>query len=112
MPLLITIVAVGLGVVYAGLVNRRFGAQSWTAWLLVLPVVIAYAVVLLTADMTQPVPRAVQSFAIGALIQTGVATVRADLERRRRVNAAEATDRARVEAEVRAKNAEAARELL
>ena len=107
MSLLITMVAVGLGVTYAGLVDRRFGARSWRSWLLMLPVMAAYAVVLLTADTTEPVPRAVQAFGIGALVQSAVLGWRADRERRRQINAAEAAIRADDEARVRQADREA-----
>ncbi len=107
MSLLITIVAVGLGVAYAGLVDRRFGARSWTSSLLMVPVVVAFAVVVLTADLTDPLPRAVQAFGMGALVQTGIGGWRADRERRRRINAAEAAERAAEEDQVRRRNAEA-----
>ncbi len=112
MSLVITIVGVALGVAYAGLVDRRFGVRSWTGWILVLPVGVAYAVVLWTADTADPVPRAVQAFAIGALVQTVVDGWRADRERRPQINAAEAAVRAREEADVRAASSRAAGELL
>jgi hypothetical protein len=109
--LLITIVAVALGVVYAGLVNRRFGARSRTAWLLILPVAIAYAWVVFTADTTEPGPRAMQAFGLGALVQTAFDGWRAGRERRRRINAAEAAVRDAEEVEVRAADVRAAGEL-
>lgn len=110
MSVLITLVGVGLGTVYAGLVDRRFGVRSWVSWLLLLPVVVAYAVVLVTADPGEPVPRAVQAFAIGALVTTGIDGWRAERERRRRINAVEAAVRDHEEAEVRATSARAAGE--
>ncbi len=89
MAALITIVGVVCGFVCVRLVDRRFGVRSWQSWLLVVPVLVAYAVVLFTADTSQPGPRAVQSFCLGALVQSAIGGWRADRERRRRINAAE-----------------------
>ena len=82
MSLLITIVGVGLGVAYTGLMDRRLSVRGWQSWLLTVPVLIAYAVVLFTADTREPGPRAIQAFCIGALIQTAVGGWRADRDRR------------------------------
>jgi len=105
--LLITIVGVALGAVYAGCVHGRFCASSRTAWLLMLPVVVVYAAVLLTADTTEPAPRVIQAFAIGALMQSTLHLWPAERERRRQVNATEAAVRAAEEAEVRRRNRQA-----
>ncbi|MCZ2823542.1 MULTISPECIES: hypothetical protein [unclassified Modestobacter] len=72
MSLLITITGVWLGYAYAGLVHRRFGPTDRHRWSLLAPVWAVYAVVLLTADTGEPVPRAVQAFAMATVLFTVV----------------------------------------
>lgn len=86
MFLLITGAGVFLGSAYAGLVNRRLGPKDWRRWMVLTPFWAVYVVVLLTADMRDLAPQAIQSFAIGSLGETWVDSLRA--LRRRRVGEA------------------------
>ncbi|GAA4731833.1 hypothetical protein GCM10023328_08780 [Modestobacter marinus] len=82
MSVLITVVGVWLGYAYVRLVSRRLGLTDRRRWLLLAPVWAAYVVVLRTADTADPGPRAVQAFALAALLGTAVDVVRGLWSRR------------------------------
>lgn len=89
MSLLITGVGVFLGFAYAGFVDRRLGPKDWRRWIVLAPfwvLAVWVALALQTVNMTDPAPRAIQSFAIGSLGETLVDSLRA--LRRRRVGEA------------------------
>ena len=107
MSLVITAVAVGLGVAYAGLVCRRFGTRGWRSPVLLAPVWAVYVVTLLVADTSEPVPRAIQSFALGTIVESVVDLWRDARALRDERRAEQAAVTARLEADVRAANAAA-----
>ncbi|WP_298454881.1 hypothetical protein [uncultured Cellulomonas sp.] len=106
MSMLDTLIGVSLGVVYAGLVNRRFGARSWVTWALVAPVVTVWALMALTSDVTEPARRMFQSFAIGALLLSALSTFLTERGPDERADAEDAV-RAAEEDDVRRRNREA-----
>lgn len=83
MFLLITIVGVALGYAYAGLVDRRFGPGDGRRWSLLVPVWVAYVVVLLTADLQDVWAQGVQSFALASFLGTMLDVGRGAVRRRR-----------------------------
>lgn len=87
MSLLITIAGVWLGLGYLELVNRRFALTDRGRWLLLAPVWALYVVVLLTTDTSDPVPRAVQAFALATLLRTMLDVARALWHRRNATSA-------------------------
>lgn len=72
MFLLVTIAGTVLGIVATDWVNQRFGPHDPRRWWRLLPLWLSYGVMLLTADMREVGPQAVQSFAIGSLFTTAV----------------------------------------
>jgi len=83
--LLLTVVGVAAGFVYAGFVDRRFGPQDWRRWAALAPfwvLAVGVALVLGTVNMSDLAPQAIQGFAVGSLFATVLDSLRV-LRRRR-----------------------------
>ena len=88
MFLLLTVVSVASGFVYAGFVDRRFGPQDWRRWAALAPfwvLAVGVALALGTVNMSDLAPQAIQGFALGSLAATATDSLGA--LRRRRVDA-------------------------
>ncbi len=73
MFLLVTIVSVGLGFAYAGLVERHFGPKDWRRWVALAPfwlLAFGLALALHDVNMKDPVTQAIQAFAGSSFLAT------------------------------------------